>query len=165
MIFSMVSMFVGSPSIAQSVHSEGWHEDAARLAAEAQLSVASVEGEDFTAQVVARVQEIKERKLLRDLSQELEKRHRLVREQGELQIDSHLLSRYRFVHQLYQRYLYNDLGAGERRVLHREIAEILEELFKDTADKYAVQLALHYSQAGVREKALHYLTQAGHQAR
>jgi adenylate cyclase len=129
------------------------------------LSVASVEGEDFTAQVVARVQEIKERKLLRELSQELEKRHRLIHEQGELQIDGHLLSRYRFAHQLYQRYLYNDLGAGERRVLHREIAEVLEELFEDTADKYAVQLALHYSQAGVKGKALHYLTQAGHQAR
>ncbi|UCF61831.1 MAG: protein kinase, partial [Anaerolineaceae bacterium] len=129
------------------------------------LSVASVEGEDFTAQVVARVQEIKERRLLRELSQELEKRHRLIREKGVLQIDDHLLSRYRFVHHLYQRYLYNDLGDGERRLLHREIAEVLEELFGDTADKYAVQLAFHYDQAGVKEKALHYLMQAGHQTR
>ncbi|MGD2159328.1 MAG: tetratricopeptide repeat protein, partial [Anaerolineales bacterium] len=129
------------------------------------LSVASVEGEDFTAQVVARVQEIKERHLLRELSQELEKRHRLIREQGELQVDGHLLSRYRFVHQLYQRYLYNDLSSGERRLLHREIAKVLEELFGDTEDEQTVQLAFHYSQAGLMEKALHYLTQAGHQAR
>jgi predicted ATPase len=43
------------------------------------LTVASVEGEDFTAQVVARVQEIRERQLLHELSQVLEKRHRLVR--------------------------------------------------------------------------------------
>ena len=47
------------------------------------LTIASVEGEDFTAQVIARVQEIPERRLMRDLSQELEKRHRLVRERGE----------------------------------------------------------------------------------
>ena len=128
------------------------------------LSVASVEGEDFTAQVVARVQEIKERRLLRDLSQELEKRHRLIRERDELNIDGHLLSRYRFAHQLYQRYLYNDLSAGERRLLHREIAKVLENLFEDSADNYAVQLAMHFSQAGVKEKALHYQIQAGKQA-
>ncbi|HEY44237.1 MAG TPA: protein kinase, partial [Anaerolineae bacterium] len=58
------------------------------------LSVASVEGEDFTAQVVARVQEVKERQLLRELSQELEKRHRLVKDQGELKVNGQLLQRY-----------------------------------------------------------------------
>jgi class 3 adenylate cyclase/tetratricopeptide (TPR) repeat protein len=128
------------------------------------LSVASVEGENFTAQVVARVQEIRERQLLRELSQQLEKRHRLIQERGELNIDGHLLSRYRFAHQLYQRYLYNDLSTGERRLLHREIGEVLEEVFADAADERAVQLALHYSQAGVGDKALHYLTLAGKQA-
>jgi hypothetical protein len=129
------------------------------------LSVASVEGEDFTAQVVARVQEIKERRLLHELSHELEKRHRLVREQGELEVQGHLLSRFRFAHQLYQRYLYNNLGLGERRLLHREIAEVLEDIYAGHADDHAVQLALHYSQAGGREKARYYLTEAGHQAR
>lgn len=129
------------------------------------LSVASVEGENFTAQVVARVQEIKERQLLRELSQELENRHRLVREQEELKIDGNLLSRYRFAHHLYQRYLYNDLGAGERRLLHGEISEILEEILGEQADRYAVQLAWHYDQAGSDEKAHHFLVIAGNEAR
>ncbi|HEY48379.1 MAG TPA: protein kinase [Anaerolineae bacterium] len=129
------------------------------------LTVASVEGEDFTAQVVARVQEVKERQLLHELSQELEKRHRLVRDRGELKVNGQLLQRYRFVHQVFQRYLYNDLSPGERRLLHREIAEVLEELFAENADQYAVQLAFHYQRGGVSDKALHYLTQAGHQAR
>jgi len=129
------------------------------------LSVASVEGEDFTAQVVARVQEVKERQLLRELSQELEKRHRLVRDQGEMKVDGQLLQRYRFTHQLFQRYLYNDLSPGERRLLHKEIADVLEELFAENADQYAVQLAFHYQRGGVSEKALHYLIQAGSQAR
>ena len=44
------------------------------------LDVASVEGERFTAQVVAQVQDLSERETLRSLSQGLEKRHRLVRE-------------------------------------------------------------------------------------
>jgi tetratricopeptide (TPR) repeat protein/predicted Ser/Thr protein kinase len=128
------------------------------------LSVASVEGEDFTAQVIARVQDVKERLLLRDLSQELEKRHRLVREQEELRVDGKLLSRYRFAHHLLQRYLYNDLSAGERRLLHGEIACILEELFEDNSDVVAVQLAFHYGHAENAEKELQYLIQAGHQA-
>jgi len=84
------------------------------------LSVASVEGEDFTAQVIAQVQEIGERQLLRDLSQELEKRHRLVRVGGEVRVGRRHLSRYQFAHTLIQRYLYNELSPGERRLLHGE---------------------------------------------
>ena len=46
------------------------------------LTIASVEGEDFTAQVVARVQKADERKLIQQLGQELNKRYRLVGEEG-----------------------------------------------------------------------------------
>jgi tetratricopeptide (TPR) repeat protein len=111
------------------------------------------------------VQEVRERQILRELSQELEKRHRLVQDQGELKVNGQLLQRYRFAHQVFQRYLYNDLSPGERRLLHREIAEVLEELFAENADQFAVQLAFHYQRGSVSDKALHYLTQAGHQAR
>ena len=38
------------------------------------------------------------------------------------------LSRYRFAHALFQQYLYNDLSPGECRLLHEEIAAVLEEL-------------------------------------
>lgn len=67
------------------------------------LNVAAVEGETFTAQVVARIQQLQERGLLRTLSQELEKRHRLVYERSTQQVDQRLLSRYRFAHALFQR--------------------------------------------------------------
>jgi tetratricopeptide (TPR) repeat protein len=40
----------------------------------------------------------------------------------------------------------------------------LEELFADSADQYAVQLAMHFSRAGAQEKSVYYLTQAGKQA-
>ena len=52
------------------------------------LAVASVEGEEFTAQVVARALEMEEDRVLRCLAQELEVRHRLVREQGETPSDA-----------------------------------------------------------------------------
>jgi tetratricopeptide (TPR) repeat protein len=129
------------------------------------LSVASVEGEEFTAQVVARIQEVQERRLLRQLSRELEKRHRLVLERGEDRVGRRLLSRYRFAHTLFQQYLYNDLGAGERRLLHGEVAEVLVELFEGRTEELAVQLAFHYCRAGMEERALPYLIEAGHQAR
>ena len=48
------------------------------------LAVASVEGETFTPAVVARVQGLGQLQVLRHLSQELGKRHRLVREQEEV---------------------------------------------------------------------------------
>ncbi len=128
------------------------------------LSVASVEGEDFTAQVVGRVQQINERQLLRQLSQELGKRHRLVRENGELKINQERLFRYRFSHHLFQRFLYNDLSAGEKCFLHQEVGEVLEGLYGDAADDYSVELAMHFIQAGMDEKAIHYLVEAGHQA-
>ena len=129
------------------------------------LSVASVEGEDFTAQVIAQVQEIGERQLLRGLSQELEKRHRLVRVGSEVRVGRHHLSRYQFAHTLIQRYLYNELSPGERRLLHREIATVLEELYEGRESEIAVQLARHYTEAGEAGKAIENLLKAGDNAR
>jgi tetratricopeptide (TPR) repeat protein len=125
------------------------------------LSVASVEGLDFTAQVVARVEDIQERELLRVLSQELDRRHRLVREREEVKLGGQYLARYQFAHALFQQYLYNQLGAGERRMLHGEIAALLEEFYQGQTAGIAAQLARHYTRAGDDEKATDYLVQAG----
>jgi ABC-type oligopeptide transport system substrate-binding subunit/DNA-binding SARP family transcriptional activator len=129
------------------------------------LSVASVEGELFTAQVTARVQGIGEREVLRALSQQAERRHRLVQGRGEIQVGTHRLSRYQFAHTLFQRYLYNNLGEGERRLLHREIALSLEDLCAGRTEEIAVSLARHFELAGMPEHAVQYLLQAGDQAR
>ncbi len=129
------------------------------------LLAASVEGEVFTAQVVAGVQEAKVRHVLRALSGDLEKRHRLVKELGELQVRRHRLSRYRFTHSLFQSFLYNSLGAGERRLLHGEIGRALEGLYQEHTDEVAVQLARHFHKADIPEKAVIYLIRAGDQAR
>jgi hypothetical protein len=129
------------------------------------LSIASVEGDDFTAQVVASVQQVQERTLLRQLSQELEKRHRLVRERGEVQAGSRILARYRFGHHLFQHYLYNELSAGERRLLHKEVAKTLEQLYEGHLDEITVQLARHYQFAGDVAQAVAHLSRAGDRAR
>jgi tetratricopeptide (TPR) repeat protein len=129
------------------------------------LSVASVEGEEFTAQVVAQVQGVGERQLLGSLSQELQQRHRLVREQGAVTVEQRRLSRYRFAHVLFQQYLYGHLAEGERRLLHGQIAAVLEGLYKGSTETVAVQLARHYSEAGDEQRTLKYLTLAGDVAR
>jgi len=103
------------------------------------LNIASVEGEVFTAQVVARAQDVKERLLLRRFSSELEKRHRLVREAGEQRVGSLSLYRYRFIHHLLQRYLYNNFSTGERRLLHEAVGDALAELYADRRDDIVIQ--------------------------
>ena len=125
------------------------------------LTVASVMGYEFIAQVIARVQKVGERELVRDLSRELEKRYRLVSEQGEVKIGKQFLSLFRFSHALTQQYLYDQLGAGERRMLHGEIAALLEEISGDHTNEFALQLARHYDEAGNAEKAVSYWITAG----
>jgi oligopeptide transport system substrate-binding protein len=129
------------------------------------LTIASVEGETFTAQVVAQVQEVGERQILKRLSRQLEKQHRLILGGPESKVGEKLLSLYRFAHALYQRYLYNDLSAGERRILHRDVAKVLESFFEGSEDEICVQLAHHWEAAGEWEKTEKYLQLAGDQAR
>jgi adenylate cyclase len=128
------------------------------------LTIASVEGEDFTAQVVARVQKADERKLIQQLGQELNKRYRLVGEEGVRLSGKQRLYRYRFQHSLFQQYMYQSLGENERGVLHEEVANVLEALYAGHVGEIAPQLAYHYCLAGNREKAVTYLTMAGDQA-
>jgi DNA-binding SARP family transcriptional activator/tetratricopeptide (TPR) repeat protein len=128
------------------------------------LTVASVEGESFTSEVIAQVQGLDRRGLLGLLSQELGKRHRLVRELEEVKAGQQLLSRYQFAHILFQRYLYDSLGTGERRLLHSEIARALEALYAGHTDEIAPQLSYQFCEAGERDKAIEYARQAARRA-
>ncbi|UCE00529.1 MAG: tetratricopeptide repeat protein [Chloroflexota bacterium] len=127
------------------------------------LEVASVEGQDFTAQIVARVQEKKERVILGQLSGDLDRRFRLVRERGEERRNGNLLTHYYFSHHLYQLYFYNHLGIGQRRLLHREIGQAIEDLYVKLNDQ-TESLAYHFLLAEHWEKAYTYQLAAGKQA-
>jgi len=128
------------------------------------LRLASVEGEEFTAEVVAQLQDSEVREVVRLLSQELDKRHHLVSAKGIHRINRQRLSRYLFQHILFQRFLYNNLDEVERAHLHGEIGEILELLYADSADEIASQLARHFNEAGDIEKAIEYFFKAGDKA-
>jgi predicted ATPase len=128
------------------------------------LAIASVEGETFTAEVVARVQQVQERALVQRLSQELDKRHRLVVAHMLAWVGRQRLSLYRFRHQLFQQYVYHSLTEIERAYLHEAVGSVLEALYGEQSEQVAVQLARHFEQAGLTEKALTYLLQAAKRA-
>lgn len=128
------------------------------------LAVASVEGEVFTAQVVAEVQKMAERSTLHWLSGELDRRHRLVRAQEEVQTRQGRMSRYRFGHVLFQEYIYKRLSPGERRLLHGDVATALERLYEGQLDDMAVQLGHHFHKAGDYRRALQHLSVAAERA-
>jgi len=128
------------------------------------LTIASVEGEEFTAEVVARIQKEDVRELIRLLSRELDKRHHLVSAKGIRQLEKQRLSSYLFQHILFQRYLYNSLDEVERAGLHEEVGTILESLYGEQAEEIAVQLARHFLEAGIVPKAIDYLHKAGNKA-
>jgi predicted ATPase len=125
------------------------------------LTIASIEGETFTAEVVARVQQVQARALVQRLSQELDKQHRLVVAHIMAWLGSQRLSLYRFRHQLFQHYVYHSLTEIERVYLHEAVGTVLEALYGDQNEQVAVQLVRHFEQAGLHEKAVTYLLQVG----
>ncbi len=129
------------------------------------LDVASVEGEDFTAELVAAVLNREPREVIHSLSQQLDKLHRLVEAHSVTWIDGRRLSRYRFRHILFQRQLYEKLDPVERSFLHAQVGTTLESMYGAEVDRIAVQLAHHYAEAGDVIKSIHYLRAAGEYAR
>jgi predicted ATPase len=131
------------------------------------LTVASVEGEEFTAGVVSRVRALDEREVVRRLGSELDRQHRLVRAQELRPLGGRRLFIYRFRHHLFQAYLYQNLAPTERAFLHAAVGEALEELYAGQQEQLALmaaQLARHFQEAGVVDKASEYRLLAGQQA-
>lgn len=125
------------------------------------LTVACVEGEEFTAEVVAQVEALSEREVVRRLGDDLQRRHRLVSELGAARSGGLRLSRYRFAHALFQQYVYGGLDAAERACLHREMGQAMERLFGAETAAVAAQLARHFDEGGIPLKAAAYRLQAG----
>jgi DNA-binding SARP family transcriptional activator/predicted ATPase len=133
---------------------------------QATLRVASVEGETFTAEVVAQVRASNRQETLERLSAELDRRHRLVRAQSIVRAGDQLLSRYRFRHILFQKYLYGTLDEVERVHLHEQVGTALEGLAgsDEAMPALALQLARHFEEARLPEQAIHFLHLAGQRA-
>jgi len=128
------------------------------------LRAGSVEGETFTAEVVARVQSLDEDRIVQCLSGPLSKQHRLVTAHSVQRVEGRRLSRYRFRHILFQRYLYRSLDAVERARLHEAVGRELEALHGERAAEISGRLARHFEAAGMTPQAVDHLLQAGERA-
>jgi len=122
------------------------------------LTCASVEGEDFTAQVIARLKKIEEYEVCESL-ETLERRYRLVQEQGTKQVCATVADFYRFVHRFFREHIYNQLSKGKRRILHKQMGECLESLYSERSH-IAGQLAFHFKEAHEMLKAAQYALMA-----
>ncbi len=125
------------------------------------LAAASVEGEEFTAEVVAQVRRVGEDDMVGLLSGDLAKKHYLVRATGVRRLGRKRISSYHFSHNLFQKYLYHTLDPVERAYLHEAIGNALEMVYQGHTEEIAVRLARHFQEAGRPGKAMEYLRQAG----
>lgn len=128
------------------------------------LQVGSVEGATFTAEVAARALGADPRRLARRLGAEAERVHQLLAGVEIARVGGNRLTRFRFRHDLFQRYLYAGLSGMDRAMLHEEVGKALEELYASDTGVVAVELARHFEAAGLGERAAGYLLAAGRQA-
>ncbi|MFQ5594122.1 MAG: tetratricopeptide repeat protein, partial [Anaerolineae bacterium] len=133
--------------------------------AQEMLTIAAVEGDEFIAQVVAQVQRLDEREVVRRLSRELDRQHHLVTERGVERLGRQRLYLFAFRHILFQTHLYQALGDIDRSLLHEDVGSALEDLYAERATDIAVPLSYHFLEANLEERALPYLMKAGDQAR
>jgi tetratricopeptide (TPR) repeat protein len=123
-----------------------------------------VEGEEFTAEVIAQVCRSEAGAVVRMLSGDLGKIHKLVQARGVEQAGGKRFSHYQFGHNLIQKYLYSTLDPVERVFQHEAVGNALERLHQGQTEAIAVHLARHFQEAGAIEKTIQYLKQAAEAA-
>ena len=128
------------------------------------LSIASIEGEVFVAEVVARVVGINENQIVNLLSDHLGKQHKLIRPQQVSRLGGQTISTYRFRHFLFQKYLYDQMDEIQRSRLHEQVGNQLEQIAGDSKLEFSIYLARHFSHAHRPEKAMTYFRLAGERA-
>ncbi|HLO26627.1 MAG TPA: adenylate/guanylate cyclase domain-containing protein, partial [Geobacteraceae bacterium] len=117
------------------------------------LQEASVIGRVFLYQILKRVTELKDR--IDDHLDGLE-RLDLIRVRPLLpQLE------YMFKHALTQEVVYNGLLKKDREAVHRQIAQVIEQLFSERLPEFYETLAYHYGQGGAIDKAVGYLMRSG----
>ncbi|MCB0047403.1 MAG: tetratricopeptide repeat protein [Caldilineaceae bacterium] len=141
-------------------------ERCARLTSELReiLTVGSVEGQEFTTEVVAQVRNTDVRGLVSQLSRSAQDEQHLIQAQGVQRIGGRRISSYQFTSSIIQNYLYQALDEIERSYMHEDVGNALEALYRDEAAMVAVQLARHFDLADMPDKAVTYLRIAGDQA-
>src|SRR6266700_6506237 len=145
------------PSIPRSVH-DTVYQRTKQLSVSARqvLTLAAVAGRRFDLTILRQVTHAEESHML-VLMKELVAAQFVMEEASD---------QFSFRHALTRQAVYSELLAGERRALHRTLAETIEQsaLPSSILDAQLVDLAYHFYEAGVWSKAAEYGQRAGERA-
>lgn len=123
------------------------------------LTVASVEGEFFTLEVLVSILSRERQEVAHDLGLLGHHTYRLLTGLGRQANRSPYLLRYRFSHIYLRHHLYQKLDVSERQLLHEQIGNALESLHQAEPEQLlsaASTLAHHFEQAKIEKKAAEY---------
>ncbi len=129
------------------------------------LSTASLEGEEFSAELIAAVMDLEVPNLVSCLSRQLDRQHKLIEISEIRYVNEQRISVYRFRHSMYRQYIYENLDIAQRAYLHEKVGLELEKLYGGDKQLIAAQLARHFEISRVNEKAVDYYLIAGKNAR
>lgn len=119
------------------------------------LDLAAVYGHSFNPDTLRRTLDLDIADVLEKLV-EIEQRHKLIRS-----IDS----TFEFTHQKIREVIYENLQGELRRVYHLKAADCLEQVLAEKiSDGYLADIAFHYVEGGIPEKAFEFLVRLGEKA-
>jgi predicted ATPase len=121
------------------------------------LQIGSVIGREFSHDLIMKVISLSEVELLSNLS--ALKDSELLYERGIFP-----QSTYIFKHALTQDVVYDSILTRRRKQIHEEVGKAIENLYTERLEEFYEMLALHYTEAGLSEKAIGYCQRAGKRA-
>ena len=144
-------------SIKQMIEKQVDHLDANQ---QRMLEAASAAGAEFSALAVAAALG-DNRTAVEERCDELARQRHFIKDCGvQVLPNGEAISRFGFIHALYQNVLYERVPASRRAQLHRRIGEHVESFYGERAGEIAGELAMHFAQGAKYEQAAKYLQQA-----
>lgn len=128
------------------------------------LEVASVQGDTFTAELVAEIRHAPAHAVARRVNTLTVTPHALVEPAGVERVGDARTDRYRFRHALIRQYLHDHLPEPDRAALHEAAGRFLATRFGDRLDDVAVVLAAHFDAAGLVDESIEHHGRAGRRA-
>ena len=140
------------------------HVDNLGLDAQRTLEAASVAGLEFSTPALAAGLE-EDPRVVEARCNELARQGQYIKDCGVQELpNGDVVTRFGFVHALYQNVLYERLPVGRRVKLHRLIAERGEEVYGRRAVEISTELAMHFERGRDYTRAAHYLKQGANNA-
>ncbi len=114
------------------------------------VELAATVGREFTFDLLLTASNADTESAVRALDELWHKR--IVREHG--------ANSYDFTHDKLREVAYAEIGAPQRRMLHRRVAQALETMYAENLDAISGQIAWHYEHTGMIEQAIPYYQRA-----